>query len=196
MDDRLFPGSIMYCEGRPKPLFRGKLHAFAAIILCPLWSQVVYSHVDSWSEIIAICVFFFGLIFCWTTSALYHISSWSLQGEIFLQRLGKQVFQIHGNQTLGYLIWSSLLMRLYDSRSCFYIRLLSLLDHPADDHSSTARAPLNDDCTLRASFYLLRIWDLACVQQEETDNITSCSHDLIHVPILHVPLPIRSLNQL
>ena len=32
-DFRLFPGQVLYSEGRPKSYFRGKLHVFACLFI-------------------------------------------------------------------------------------------------------------------------------------------------------------------
>lgn len=84
---RLFPNSILYCEGREKPYFRGKVHAFGAFILCPAWFIVSYNHLDTLYENIALAMFFIGTMLCWGCSALYHILQWTIHQEILIQRL-------------------------------------------------------------------------------------------------------------
>lgn len=88
---RLFPDCLLYSEGRPKPVFRGLLHAVGVLILCPYMLVQAYtsSSINCTCEMIAVGLFITGTAFCWSCSALYHCKSWSSQYEIFLQRLGK-----------------------------------------------------------------------------------------------------------
>jgi hemolysin III len=87
-DDRLFPDHPLYCEGMPKPAFRGLLH-----LLCSLLLPFGFYHLfflESNSNIIgqlAVAIYLFGQFFCCFISAIYHIGKYSPSTEIILQKL-------------------------------------------------------------------------------------------------------------
>jgi hemolysin III len=87
-DDRLFPDHPLYCEGMPKPVFRGLLH-----LLCSLFLPFAFYHlffVESNSNVIgqlAVSIYLFGQFFCCFISAVYHIGKYSPSTEIVLQKL-------------------------------------------------------------------------------------------------------------
>lgn len=86
-DNRLFPGTLLYCEGRNKPTFRGKLHAIGVAALCPYWIFIASSSIDSLQEMFAMGMFIMGTFLCWGCSALYHCMDWTVKQEILIQRL-------------------------------------------------------------------------------------------------------------
>jgi hemolysin III len=85
-DGRLYPHAL-YCEGRPKPLFRGRLHAFCAALL-PIGAWHLLNEAgDSGYGQIAALVYVGTNIFCYGVSGLYHTLVWSPKVEILLQKL-------------------------------------------------------------------------------------------------------------
>jgi len=85
-DGRLYPHAL-YCEGRPKPLFRGRLHAFCAALL-PIGAWHLLNEAgDSGNGKIAALVYVGTNIFCYGVSGLYHTLVWSPKVEILLQKL-------------------------------------------------------------------------------------------------------------
>ena len=100
-DNRMFDEKL-YCEGREKPLFRGKLHGLAVLFLVPVYFSLIYSHLDAFREFLAVLVFFFGTLFCWTFSYMFHCGRWSVSGEIFIQRIGLINTYIHTESILKF----------------------------------------------------------------------------------------------
>ena len=85
-DDRLYAYAL-YCEGRPKPVLRGRLHAFCAALL-PIgaWHLLNEAGDSSYGQIAAL-VYVATNIFCYGVSGLYHTLTWSPRIEILLQKL-------------------------------------------------------------------------------------------------------------
>jgi hemolysin III len=88
IDGRLFPEFSLYCEGHPKPLFRGLSHLIFAIILGPFGFWHLYHDANGvLAGRISAFIFIASALSCYATSALYHIGRWSLNTEITLQKL-------------------------------------------------------------------------------------------------------------
>eukprot|EP01038_Epipyxis_sp_PR26KG_P015670 gene15670-21195_t len=86
-DNRLFPEDLLYCEGLERPLCRGFVHLFCAIIFpFVVWYLVIDSNGSYWG-IIAAIAYGFSALFCYSVSSLYHIGRWSVKTEIILQKL-------------------------------------------------------------------------------------------------------------
>lgn len=87
VDNRLFPDYLLYCEGLPKPRFRGTLHLICSLLfpfgIYHLLNEANGSHLGR----IAAIVYLTSNLFCYGSSALYHVGKWSVQNEIFLQKL-------------------------------------------------------------------------------------------------------------
>jgi hemolysin III len=86
-DDRLFPDHLLYCEGMPKPTFRGFLHLICTVLL-PF--GLVHLFLESNSVFLGqfgVSVYWFGQFFCCCVSALYHIGKFNPATEIVLQKL-------------------------------------------------------------------------------------------------------------
>ena len=87
MDKRLFTDETLYCEGLVKPEFRGKIH-FLSLLAFPYAFYKLYCAANGFTY-----AFFIGSIslltnlLCFGTSALYHVSNWSLENEIILQKM-------------------------------------------------------------------------------------------------------------
>jgi len=87
MDGRLFADELLYCEGKHKPWFRGKIH-LASLLLAP----AALRHITSGSPWIYMNLF--GNILCFGVSGLYHTFKWSPRTEIFLQKLDHQAISL------------------------------------------------------------------------------------------------------
>jgi hypothetical protein len=48
MDERLFVDEKLYCEGKPKPWFRGKIHLVSLVFIAP---AIYFSQNNIWSHI-------------------------------------------------------------------------------------------------------------------------------------------------
>jgi len=86
-DNRLFPNSMMYCEGRPKPLLRGKLHFLGISVILPLLIFNILECVDMVTERMSLVLLSLGTAYCWGSSSLFHCVRWALADEIRYQRL-------------------------------------------------------------------------------------------------------------
>ena len=83
MDDRLFVDEKLYCEGRPKPWFRGKIHLASLVFIAP---AIYFSQNNIWSHINILTNFC-----CFGVSGIYHTFTWSPRTEIVLQKLDHQM---------------------------------------------------------------------------------------------------------
>ena len=81
MDGRLFKDELLYCEGKHKPWFRGKIH-LASLVFLPVAVYYISFSNSPW-------VYFnlFGNVLCFGVSGLYHTFDWSPSTELFLQKL-------------------------------------------------------------------------------------------------------------
>lgn len=85
-DARMFDG-LLYCEGRPKPYFRGLFHLITTTILMPIYFNLMYPQIDETYELIAVAVLYCGSLFSFGTSCLFHCLKWEKHTEISLQKL-------------------------------------------------------------------------------------------------------------
>jgi len=91
MDGRLFADELLYCEGKHKPWFRGKIH-LASLLLAPAalhHMQITDAGSSPW-----IYLNLFGNILCFGMSGLYHTFEWSPKTEIILQKLDHQAISV------------------------------------------------------------------------------------------------------
>jgi hemolysin III len=86
-DGRLFPEYTLYCEGSPKPALRGVLHGIACMWLVFFGMDLIVgaAHDDPIAAIMG-SVYVFTNILCYGISAVYHMGSWNVSTEIFLQK--------------------------------------------------------------------------------------------------------------
>jgi channel protein (hemolysin III family) len=87
IDSRLFWDEVLYSEGRHKPFFRGKIHLMALITFIFYLIDHIKLAKDNNLAFLLGCLNLFGNCFCFFTSALYHVFSWSVSTEITLQKL-------------------------------------------------------------------------------------------------------------
>ena len=100
MDGRLFPEVELYCEGFPKPLLRGVLHLFCTAVLPFGLLNLVRESNGSLVSFFS-CLFYVTCnIICYGSSAVYHVGRWSVQVEIFLQKLGTNGLILIRHKTL------------------------------------------------------------------------------------------------
>ena len=92
-DNRLFPNSILYCEGRERTHLRGWFHFFSCISFFPmLFTNYIYLFYNSNKTDINFksfitCLTNFLIIYCaHGVSAFYHICDLKLEDEIRFQR--------------------------------------------------------------------------------------------------------------
>jgi hemolysin III len=86
MDKRLFSDETLYCEGLFKPKLRGKIHLLTLIIF-PFACWHLYQGAGGLTYAFFIsAVNLLGNLFCFTTSALYHVFDWPLEKEIKMQK--------------------------------------------------------------------------------------------------------------
>jgi hemolysin III len=82
LDNRLFKGELLYCEGKYKPFLRGKIH-LASLLFFPVGIYFVY---HSNHPIIG-SVNVISNMGCFGISGIYHTFDWSPSTEIVLQKL-------------------------------------------------------------------------------------------------------------
>ena len=87
IDSRLFCDEVLYSEGRHKPFFRGKIHLMALTTFIFYLMDHIQLAKDNNVAFLLGCLNLFGNCFCFFTSALYHVFSWSIRAEITLQKL-------------------------------------------------------------------------------------------------------------
>lgn len=86
-DGRLHPDYLLYCEGLEKPVCRGMLHLVTSLILpFGLWHLVREANRHQLG-MAAASIYTVSNIYCYGTSALYHVGKWSPRIEILLQKL-------------------------------------------------------------------------------------------------------------
>jgi channel protein (hemolysin III family) len=88
MDGRLFKDELLYCEGKHKPWFRGKIH-LASLVFVPVAVYYISFSNSPW-------VYFnlFGNVLCFAVSGFYHTFDWSPSTELFLQKLDHQAISL------------------------------------------------------------------------------------------------------
>lgn len=87
LDNRLFSEHLLYCEGMPRPKFRGLSHALCCFIL-PIGYYYLYLEAYPNPYAIISAIAYIGTnLFCCVISALYHMGKWSPRTEIFLQKV-------------------------------------------------------------------------------------------------------------
>jgi len=124
IDNRLFPGYPLYCEGLNKPLLRGIFHLIPTIFLpFGLWHLIRESN-NNIISIIAVFIYITTNILCYGLSALYHIGRWSIQTEILLQKLDHCGIAM---LSVGTFIPTTLLLLSPIVSISFLITLISLL---------------------------------------------------------------------
>ena len=88
LDNRLFPGLPLYCEGRAKPYLRGKQHLVCCLFLIPLMTYTLLSkYTEARVEMISSMMFATGSMASMGASAMFHLSKFNVKQEIFFQRL-------------------------------------------------------------------------------------------------------------
>lgn len=74
-DGRLFPNLPLYCEGHPRPKFRGIAHLIGTILLpFGLWHLYLESNESRFAQIVS-SLYILTNIICYGSSAMYHVSS-------------------------------------------------------------------------------------------------------------------------
>lgn len=93
-DNRLFPNTKLYCDGRPRSSLRGWFHFFACITFFPmLLTNYIYIFYNSdktainWLSFAACITNFLFIYVAHCISAFYHIWDLNLNNEILLQRM-------------------------------------------------------------------------------------------------------------
>jgi hypothetical protein len=82
IDNRLFKEDLLYCEGKHKPFFRGKIH-LASLVFFPVGFYFVYhSNYPLLGYVNVI-----SNMGCFAISGFYHTFDWSPSTEIILQKL-------------------------------------------------------------------------------------------------------------
>ena len=81
-DNRLFKGELLYCEGKQKPFFRGKIH-LASLIFFPMGFYFAYHSNHPISGSMNLMTNFI----CYGASGIYHTFSWSPSTEIIMQKI-------------------------------------------------------------------------------------------------------------
>ncbi len=83
---KLFKQSLLYSEGKEKPLLRGYIHLFYTFFLPLLYYQFIYKKKE-YNNYHIITFSFISIFLCKLISSLYHCIKWSSQKEIILQKL-------------------------------------------------------------------------------------------------------------
>ncbi len=91
MDGRLFADELLYCEGKHKPWFRGKIH-LASLLFAPAALNYIQSNTATNGPWIYMNLI--GNILCFAMSGLYHTFEWSPHTEIILQKLDHQAISV------------------------------------------------------------------------------------------------------
>jgi hypothetical protein len=90
-DNRLFPGTKLYCEGRERTALRGRLHLYACLSFFPmLLINYLYIFINEEVNLLAFfaCFSNFMIIFiAHCISAFYHISELPVHLEIIAQKM-------------------------------------------------------------------------------------------------------------
>lgn len=87
MDNRLFSGETLYCEGVFKPEYRGKLHLWS-LLAFPYAVWHLYQGTGGFTYPFFIAfISLFGNFCCFGVSGLYHVFDWCLETEIILQKM-------------------------------------------------------------------------------------------------------------
>ena len=86
-DGRLFPEYPLYCEGFPRPRCRGLLHLWCTCLFPLGFIHFLEASNQSTAGAVASILYLSSNVFCYGTSALYHIGKWSPATEIFIQKL-------------------------------------------------------------------------------------------------------------
>ena len=87
LDGRLFPDAKLYSEGHLRPTCRGYFHAISCLFLLAALGVLLRDCKDSVVGQVVCVVYLSTNLFCYGTSAIYHILSLSPQREIFIQKL-------------------------------------------------------------------------------------------------------------
>ena len=78
---RLYPKDLLYCEGRNKPTFRGKVHLYAffmiPFVLLFLWNQSKTTTAKIMSVFVSVCI-----ALCLGVSGMYHRCNLNKEQEI------------------------------------------------------------------------------------------------------------------
>lgn len=86
LDGRLHPDYPLYCEGLEKPMLRGMLHLLLSLLLpFGTWHLLAEANTNRVGQLSAI-LYTASNMFCYGTSALYHVGKWSPRVEILLQK--------------------------------------------------------------------------------------------------------------
>jgi hypothetical protein len=86
-DNRLFKGEQLYCEGRIRTSYRGKFHLVANMTIFPYF---IYIYNSQPLDLFAYKVGITNLLILYSAhivSSIYHIFDFSIQNEIFMQKL-------------------------------------------------------------------------------------------------------------
>lgn len=85
-DGRLHPDYPLYCEGLDKPVCRGMLHLLSALLLPFATMHLLAEAQGNRTGQLAALLYTGSNLFCYGTSALYHVGKWSPRVEIMLQK--------------------------------------------------------------------------------------------------------------
>jgi hypothetical protein len=86
-DERLFYNEILYCEGRNKCYFRGKLH-LGCLIIFPFLFWIYYDAANQNIKLILIGWTYLLMNFmAYSISAAFHVATWSKSNEIIIQKI-------------------------------------------------------------------------------------------------------------
>lgn len=86
-DGRLFANYPLYSEGMRRPKMRGVFHAISSFVLLYALYVLLCDCKSSRIGQITSVLYISSKLFCYATSALFHIFSWPPKTEIFLQKL-------------------------------------------------------------------------------------------------------------
>ena len=90
MDGRLFADELLYCEGKHKPWFRGKIHLTSLVLVPAALHHIQTNNIRSpW-----IYMNLFGNTLCFAVSGIYHTFKWCPSTEIILQKLDHQAISL------------------------------------------------------------------------------------------------------
>lgn len=125
-DRRMFPGTILYCEGRVKPQFRGMFHALGVILLLPAKiGTLLLFELNSSLEWMSLAVLAGGTLCSWGASSLFHCISWELHDEIKMQKLDHSAVFI--NIACSYTSIAALVVRQLSDEGFWVVMITTMI---------------------------------------------------------------------
>ena len=76
----------LYCEGKPKPVWRGHLHKYVCLIL-PFFVVAMWEKSETPTEVLSTISFSIGMLLTYATSYMFHCIDWSPKSEILTYKL-------------------------------------------------------------------------------------------------------------